>query len=79
MRLVAMGIDVIATFLNAALISLEARAQSARERDIVRVPIVRAAPYWDSNIVPRYPSRAYSWARLAMQGPKAKALALRKW
>jgi hypothetical protein len=25
-----------------------------RERPLVRVPIVRPAPYWDSNIVPRY-------------------------
>jgi hypothetical protein len=25
-----------------------------RERLIVRVPVIRPTPYWDSNIVPRY-------------------------
>jgi len=26
----------------------------SRERTIIRVPVVKQAPYWDYNIVPRY-------------------------
>jgi hypothetical protein len=40
---------------GAAAQSQKARVVSApRQRLVVRVPVVRATPYWDSNIVPRY-------------------------
>jgi hypothetical protein len=28
--------------------------RESRERAIIRVPVVKSAPYWDYNIVPRY-------------------------
>ena len=60
-----MRIAIAALGTALALCSLEtfsavAHAQSnqvvrePRERPLVRVPIVRPTPYWDSNIVPRY-------------------------
>jgi hypothetical protein len=42
------------TFNVAAL----AQSREERERPLIRVPIVKAAPYWDYNIVPRYRYRA---------------------
>jgi hypothetical protein len=48
---------VLGTALVLADFGVAAHAQQAREvrvRPIVRVPIVRSTPYWDSYIVPRY-------------------------
>lgn len=40
---------------NAVARSRQARVViEPRERLVVRVPVVRPTPYWDSNIVPRY-------------------------
>jgi hypothetical protein len=40
---------------NAAAHAQNARVvREARERPIIRVPIVRETPYWDYYIVPRY-------------------------
>jgi hypothetical protein len=59
-----MRIMTIAFALGTALVlctlgafSVTAHAQQTRvvrERPLIRVPIVRTAPYWDSYIVPRY-------------------------
>lgn len=54
----ALGAAVV--LCNLGMFSVAAHAQNARvvreprERPIVRVPVVRTAPYWDYNIVPRY-------------------------
>ena len=48
---------VLGTALVLADFGVAAHAQQAREvrvRPIVRVPVVRSTPYWDSYIVPRY-------------------------
>ncbi len=54
----ALGAAVV--LCNLGTFSVAAHAQNARvvreprERPIIRVPVVRTAPYWDYNIVPRY-------------------------
>jgi hypothetical protein len=54
----ALGAAVV--LCNLGMFSVAAHAQNARvvreprERPIIRVPVVRTAPYWDYNIVPRY-------------------------
>ena len=42
------------TFSAAAYAQKAKVVREPRERLIVRVPVVRTIPYWDSNIVPRY-------------------------
>ena len=42
------------TFIAAAHAQTTEVVREPRGRPIIRVPIVRPAPYWDSNIVPRY-------------------------
>jgi hypothetical protein len=59
-----MRIKTAAFALGTALLLLGAGTSGAaaqsrtgvepRERLVVRVPVVRPTPYWDSNIVPRY-------------------------
>ena len=39
-------------------VAAQAQSREQRERPLVRVPIVKATPYWDYNIVPRYRYRA---------------------
>src|SRR6201999_451586 len=54
----ALGTALVLCTLGA--FSVAAHAQTAdvvrhpRERPIIRVPVVRAPPYWDSYLVPRY-------------------------
>jgi len=67
MRQGGQGMRIVIVALGAALVlcnlpgtfSAPAHAQTGavrepRERVIIRVPVVRTAPYWDYNIVPRY-------------------------
>ena len=42
------------TFGGAAHAQNATLKREARERAIIRVPVVRSSPYWDYNIVPRY-------------------------
>src|ERR1700677_3790291 len=61
-----MRIMTVAFALGAAVLSnlptfnvaAQAQSREQRERPLVRVPIVKATPYWDYNIVPRYRYRA---------------------
>ena len=61
-----MRIMTVAFALGAAVLSnlptfnvaAQAQNREQRERPLVRVPIVKATPYWDYNIVPRYRYRA---------------------
>ena len=61
-----MRIMTVAFALGAAVLSnlptfnvaAQAQSREQRERRLVRVPIVKATPYWDYNIVPRYRYRA---------------------
>ncbi len=60
MRLMTVALGAALVLCNLGTFSAAAHAQKAkvvrepRERLIVRVPVVRTIPYWDSNIVPRY-------------------------
>jgi hypothetical protein len=62
MMTVALGAAVV--LCNLGAFSVAAHAQGAevvrqsRERPLIRVPVVRATPYWDSYLVPRYRYRA---------------------
>jgi hypothetical protein len=57
---VAFALGTALVLCNLEIFSVVAHAQEAkvarepRERPIIRVPIVRTAPYWDYYIVPRY-------------------------
>ena len=54
---VAFALGTALVLCNLGTFSIAAHAQvvrEPRERPIIRVPVVRAAPYWDYNIVPRY-------------------------
>ena len=60
MRIAIVALGTALVLCNLGTFSAAAQAQTAggvrepRERPIIRVPIVRPAPYWDYNIVPRY-------------------------
>ena len=60
MRIAIVALGTALALCNLGTFSAAAQAQTAggvreqRESPIIRVPIVRPAPYWDSNIVPRY-------------------------
>jgi len=57
MRIVIVAFAIVAALVlcNLGPFSFAAHAQKEpRDRPIIRVPVIRAAPYWDSNIVPRY-------------------------
>ena len=60
MRIVIVALGTALVLLDLGTFSAAAYAQQAnvvrepRERPIIRVPVVRATPYWDYNIVPRY-------------------------
>ena len=60
MRIAIVALGAALALCNLGTLSTAAQAQTAeivrepRERPLVRVPIVRPAPYWDYNIVPRY-------------------------
>jgi hypothetical protein len=60
MRIMTVALGAALVLCNLGTFSAAAHAQKAkvvrepRERLIVRVPVVRTIPYWDSNIVPRY-------------------------
>jgi hypothetical protein len=57
---VAFALGTALVLCNLGAFSVAAHAQTAdavrhpRERPIIRVPVVRAPPYWDSYLVPRY-------------------------
>ena len=57
---VAFALGTALVLCNLGTFSVAAHAQNAkvvrepRERPIIRVPVVRTAPYWDYYIVPRY-------------------------
>jgi hypothetical protein len=57
MRIAIVALGAALALCNLDTLSTAAQAQTA-ERPLVRVPIVRPAPYWDYNIVPRYRYRA---------------------
>ena len=57
MRIAIVALGAALALCNLDALSTAAQAQTA-ERPLVRVPIVRPAPYWDYNIVPRYRYRA---------------------
>jgi hypothetical protein len=60
MRIAIAALGAALCLGNVGAFSAAAHAQTTqvvreqRERPLIRVPIVRPAPYWDSNIVPRY-------------------------
>ena len=60
MRIVIVAVGTALVLCNLGTFSAAAYAQQAnvvrepRERPIIRVPVVRATPYWDYYIVPRY-------------------------
>ena len=60
MRIVIGALGTALVLCNLGTFSAAVHAQRAqvvrepRERPIIRVPVVRATPYWDYNIVPRY-------------------------
>jgi hypothetical protein len=57
---VAFALGTALVLCNLGTFSVTAHAQRAqvvrepRERPLIRVPVVRTIPYWDSYIVPRY-------------------------
>jgi hypothetical protein len=57
---VAFALGTALVLCNPGIFGVAAHAQEAkvvrqpRERPIIRVPVVRTTPYWDSYIVPRY-------------------------
>ena len=60
MRIMTVALGTALILCNLGTFSAAAHARKAkvvgepRERVIVRVPVVRTAPYWDYYIVPRY-------------------------
>src|ERR671910_115113 len=60
MRIATVALGSALALCNLGTFSAAAQAQTAqvvrepRERPLIRVHVVRPAPYWDSNIVPRY-------------------------
>jgi hypothetical protein len=60
MRIMTVALGTALVLCNLGTFSAAAYARKAkvvrepRERVIVRVPVVRATPYWDYYIVPRY-------------------------
>jgi hypothetical protein len=61
MRIVIAALGTALVLCNLGAFSGAARAQDVREpreRPIIRVPVVKPAPYWDYYIVPRYRYRA---------------------
>src|SRR5277367_1683992 len=58
MRIVIAALGSALVLCNLGTFGTAAHAQQVvrepRERPIIRVPVVRAAPYWDYYIVPRY-------------------------
>jgi hypothetical protein len=62
MRIAIVALGAALALCNLGTLSTTAHAQASvrepRERPLVRVPIIKPAPYWDYNIVPRYRYRA---------------------
>jgi hypothetical protein len=54
----ALGAALVLSNLPTFNVAAQAQNLEQRERPLVRVPIVKATPYWDYNIVPRYRYRA---------------------
>lgn len=60
MRMVVGALGTALVLCNLGTFSVAAHAQNAqvvrepRERPIIRVPVIRPTPYWDSYLVPRY-------------------------
>jgi hypothetical protein len=60
MRITIVALGAALVLCNLGTFGAAAQAQTAevvrepRARPIIRVPVVRPAPYWDYNIVPRY-------------------------
>ena len=60
MRIAIAALGTALVLCNLGTFSAAVHAQRAqvvrepRERPLIRVPVVRPAPYWDYNIVPRY-------------------------
>lgn len=49
----ALAMGTLGTF-SAAALAQKANVREQPERLIIRVPVVKTVPYWDSYIVPRY-------------------------
>jgi hypothetical protein len=59
MRIVIAALGTALVLGNLGTFSDAAHAQDVREpRPLIRVPVVKPAPYWDYYIVPRYRYRA---------------------
>jgi hypothetical protein len=60
MRKVIVALGAALVLCNLGALSGAAHAQNARvvrearERPLIRVPVIKPTPYWDSYIVPRY-------------------------
>jgi hypothetical protein len=57
MRIMTVALGTALVLCNLGTFSGAAHAQKAkvvREREIIRVPVVRTIPYWDYYLVPRY-------------------------
>jgi hypothetical protein len=50
----ALVLGDLGTFGALALAQTAQVVREPRERPVIRVPVIRPAPYWDSNVVPRY-------------------------
>jgi hypothetical protein len=50
----AMVLCGLGTFSTAAHAQKPKVVREPRERQIIRVPVIRPTPYWDSYLVPRY-------------------------
>ena len=73
---IAFALGTALVLCNPGIFGVAAHAQEAkvvrqpRERPIIRVPVVRTTPYWDSYIVPRYRYRPQD-DRIDPYGPPA--------
>jgi hypothetical protein len=55
MRIMTVALGTALILCNLGTFSAAAHARKAKVvRELVRVPVVTPAPYWDYNIVPRY-------------------------
>jgi hypothetical protein len=55
MRIMTVALGTALVLCNLGTFSAAAHARKAKvDRELVRVPVVAATPYWDYNIVPRY-------------------------
>jgi hypothetical protein len=55
MRIMTVALGAALVLCNLGTFSAAAHARKAKvDRELVRVPVVTATPYWDYNIVPRY-------------------------